>query len=73
MKIGKNVTIKDSVVMNNVTIKDNVTIINSAICSGCKIGSGQKVENTELALKTTLQDKDGKEVTPASRRGSILP
>ena len=63
MKIGKNVTIKDSVVMNNVTIKDNVIIINSVVCSGCKVGTGQKVENTELALKTTLPDKEVKEAT----------
>lgn len=36
-KIGKNVTIIDSIIWDNVSIADNVTIKDSVIASGCKI------------------------------------
>ncbi len=38
-KLGKNITIIDSIIWNDVEIADNVTIKNSAIASGCKIYS----------------------------------
>lgn len=52
-KIGKNVTIKDSIIWDNVTIKDGVTIDSSVIASGSVlsadvnsaiIGSNQRIE-----------------------------
>ena len=74
VKIGKNVSIKDSVIMNHVTIKDDVTIVNSVVSSSCKIGIGNKIENAELQLKTSLPDKKGNQGGNSStRRGSMLP
>ena len=45
--------------MNHVMIKDGVTINQAIVSCGCKIGRGQKVEETELSPKTHLPDKVG--------------
>lgn len=57
-KIGKNVTIIDSIIWDNVIIEDNITIKNSVIPSGCIVG--KNTDNIILEANSTFSDNKSK-------------
>ena len=57
VKIGKNVKIKESIIMNNVVIEDDVEIIKSLVCSRVKVGAGRRIVKDKIEFDEHLDSE----------------